>query len=281
MKHINHNIALRKVFLIADSALQIQNIEFVLSYGLLVNVTDDMITNLPDASFRITHEWNRNIPSQAIIEIKAGFPMIVLPRKHLILTMVILEEFLKKSYEVVFEQGDNQVIGGDCSKTVIRNRTGLKAFLEWGFWHILQSHHSCQPMRNRAKHICLVLDEARRSRNCIIHNNGLYNYSYKKDVIKIAGESPLIRPPISGAVPQDSPVIYDFDDYFEAYLCSVEFCHLLYCRLRNYYFHEPEDFDYREEGARSNPMSYLLGTDRYRQIIRDEGGNYILKEEKP
>jgi hypothetical protein len=119
-----------------------------------------------------------------------------------------------------------------------------KSRLDWAFERLTTTSYGTTGMISRLDENRRKVDHGRRLRNCVLHNNGLFNTRYETDAIPIKGRvelhpdfakfkaDPAVRVPIV-------LTRLEFDDLYKAH---VELLHQLHDVLQR------EDFGYTGKG---------------------------------
>jgi hypothetical protein len=129
-----------------------------------------------------------------------------------------------------------------------------KHLLAWAFEIVRSSTSGSLSMQSRLPAVCGDVDNGRRLRNCIAHNNGRYKQFYLDDAIQVSWVQVLHLPrnvnDVVAAVAAEDKIVIT-NSHFEKLLHShVELLHMLHNTIQSTFFHEHEGYNYAKEGKR-------------------------------
>jgi hypothetical protein len=128
--------------------------------------------SLPEKVFQLTHEWFRSYdPKELVRAIRDTGIDFLLSRASLVSLVVISEAAVG---------GMNARLAKLLHSSEVE---GNKRLLQWAFGLLRDSTSGSESMLRRLPETCGDLDNARRLRNCIVHNNGKYSNRYSEDAI--------------------------------------------------------------------------------------------------
>jgi len=120
--------------------------------------------------------------------------------------------------------------------------------LSWAFGLVKGSSCGSPEMVARLAETCGDLDNARRLRNCIAHNNGAYNQMYESDVIN-DGWTKIQREKDSVLGVAERSKIFLVTARFEYFSRShIEFLHILHNTIQLDSFGHSSGYNYAQEG---------------------------------
>ncbi len=192
-----------------------------------------MAARLPQGTFQLTHHWARNYdPEELVTEICSTGIEFLLSRSSLVSLVTLCEAALKR-----FNQRLSSL--NNC-----REITGQKKLLAWAFTLVTDSAPSLGQIGERLPATCGDLDNARRLRNCIVHNNGGYDEKYLSDCVDVDW---VKRQQESGVATGEK--IFLTSERFEYFSRShVEFLHVLHNSIQDTFFGHKNGYSYAEEG---------------------------------
>lgn len=196
----------------------------------------------------MTHHWVRGYDPAGMVRAISGIGIdFLLSRSSLVSLVTICEAALRRF-------NDRLAHLGKCPKKK-RN----KQLLEWAFMLVKGYSSTSAEMLDRLPETCGDLDNARRLRNCIVHNNGAYDQTYESDVItdgwtKIQRE----KDSVSGVARRDK--IFLQTERFEYFSRShIEFLHILHNTIQLDFFDHSTGYNYAQEGKRIEWYRVLSG----------------------
>jgi hypothetical protein len=116
-----------------------------------------------------------------------------------------------------------------------------------GIWFVRGSASGSEKMLKRLPETCGDLDNARRLRNCIVHDNGTYSVSYSRDAISdgwvvVQNECDTSPADTGKSVIQITTSRYE---YFSR--SHIEFLHILHNTIQSKYFGHHDGYNYANE----------------------------------
>lgn len=209
---------------------------------------ESVAPHLPQRKFQITHEWARNYDpadlTRAICDIGIDF---LLCRSALVSLVTICEAALMRFNARLEKLGEPR-------------QTHNKTLLAWAFDIVQNSKSGSTTMLSRLPETCGDLDNARRLRNCIVHNNGCYSQRYIDDTIDNNWVIKKYIKDYKRAVAAREPIFLTTADHYEGFSRShVEFLHILHNTIQQNFFGHADGYNYAVEGKRIEWYRILSG----------------------
>jgi hypothetical protein len=199
------------------------------------DTTDEqrIVARLPQKAFQLTHEWLRIYdPEELVRAIRDTGIDFLLSRSSLVSLVVISEAALGGMNTRLAKLGHSE------------KKEGNKKLLQWAFDVVRGSAPGSG--LTRLPETCGDLDNARRLRNCIVHNNGKYNKRYLNDAIVdgwVVVRSEYHTQCAVGAI-QLTTARYE---HFSR--SHIEFLHILHNAIQSRFFKHPDGYKYEESKA--------------------------------
>lgn len=202
----------------------------------------------PPRAFRLTHTWSRNYNplelTQAISDTGIDF---LLSRSSLVALVTICEAALAHFSAHLAKLGH-------CSE-----KANQKQRLVWAFEMLKTSTSGSAEMLARLPETCGDVDNARRLRNRIIHNNGCYDHRYLSDAIDDGWVKPQYEKDSSRAVNARSPIFLLTERYEHFSRSHIEFLHILHNTIQQQCFGHADGYNYANESKRIEWSRILSG----------------------
>ena len=238
---------IQHVFEIADDSLQ-----GVLGYHLYVIAiqlaadTEKVMENLPADRIPMTFSWVRFYQKEDLIEaFKLPVFQIYQSRISLIAIVNVFDVALDSFIRNLKAKGHPQYLGNRKLK-----KPSLKRRIRWASEQLIQCDIGDTEAIKKMPFTFGIIDNARRLRNLIVHNQGLFDDGYEKDAISSNGIVVDLHPHYSifKTNPQKSvPIIMATGDFLEFAKAHIEVLHLLHNFIQKKYFGFQKAYDYREE----------------------------------
>lgn len=212
---------------------------------------ESLVSHFPERAFRVTHGWVRGYnPQQLTRTIRDIGIDFLISRSSLVSLVTICEAAL-----VRFNTHLSAL--GYCEP-----QSKHKKLLAWAF-AILQKYASAAPNSDeilaRLPETCGDLDNARRLRNCIVHNNGCYIQRYLDDLISDGWVKPQYEKDSPRAVPAREPIFLTSEGYEHFSRSHIEFLHVLHNTIQHKFFGHADGYNYGEEGKAIEWFRILSG----------------------
>ena len=204
---------------------------------------------LPQGAFQLTHQWARTYDAnelvQAIYDIGIDF---LLSRSSLVSLVAICEAALNRFNTRLADLGR-------CKK-----KTKNKQLLRWAFELVRDSQSGSPETIARLPQSCGDLDNARRLRNCIVHNNGKYDKQmYLDDAIHDSWIMVQHENDAARSVDEREPIFLVTDRFEYFFRSHIEFLHIMHNTVQSKYFGHGEAYNYGDEGKRIEWYRILSG----------------------
>src|SRR2546428_277453 len=150
------------IFTTADDAMQgLWALHMYLKAATDIAEGQSIALRLPQQVFPLTHDWLRFYdPKELVGAIRETGIDFLLSRASLVSLVAISEAALDRMNARLESLGHS------------RREDGNKKLLQWAFGMVKDSSSGSEKMLGRLRETCGDLDNARRLRNCIVHNNG-------------------------------------------------------------------------------------------------------------
>jgi hypothetical protein len=239
----NRDKDIQRVFEIADDSLQ-----GILGYHLYVvsmqsaSNVEKIAQYLPDKAFQMTFDWIRYYQKESLIRaFEPPFLEFYQSKISLISIVTVFDVMLNNFIKNLMEKGHSQKL----------KNTKLKNCIEWAYGQLSPCHVvGNDSMVKRLPETFGIIDNARRLRNLIIHDQGLFEAKYEQDVLKFGNIVPDMHPSYSlyKVNPQELiPVIISTVDFLRFSMAHLEALHLLHNEIQMKYFGHNLGYDYRVE----------------------------------
>jgi hypothetical protein len=203
--------------------------------------------NLPADRIPITFSWDRFYRKQDLISaFKLPIFEIYQSRISLIAIVNVFEVALASFIRYLNAKGHQQSLQNKKLKGTPR----LKQCIKWAYEESLHCDIGDKEAVRRLPTTFGIVDDARRLRNLIIHNHGLFDEIYERDAICSGGVVIQTHPHYSifKTNPQRStPLIITTGDIIDFVKAHVEVLHILHNSIQKKYFGFPEPYSYLEE----------------------------------
>jgi hypothetical protein len=253
---------IQKVFEVADDSLQ-----GVLGYHLYTIAAQKSAdakkigTYLPDDRIPITFDWDRFYNKQELVDLfTSPFFELVQARISLIATTNVFDAALNRFVEHLSEKGFRQ-----------KPRQSYKQRIEWAYQESLKSDIGNKNTLDRLPGTFGIVDNARRLRNLIVHNHGLFDEKYKTDAIDSHGIQIDLHPgydeskkPSKKAI----PVLITTDYLIRFIRAHIEVLHVLHNGIQKRFFGVAEGYSYELERKPIEWRSILLGNSKVRILFQ-------------
>jgi hypothetical protein len=126
----------------------------------------------------------------------------------------------------------------------------LKQCIQWAYEQLFECDIGDTEAIKRLPTTFGIIDNARRLRNLIVHNHGLFDESYEKDAIDSNRLVVDLHPhyTIFKTNPQKPvPIMMATGDFLKFAKAHIEVLHLLHNFIQKKYFRFQKAYDYREE----------------------------------
>jgi hypothetical protein len=236
------------IFTTADDAMQgLWALHMYLKAA--TNATDEqsIVPRLPEKNFQLTHEWLRLYdPKELVRAIRDTGIDFLLSRASLVSLVAISEAALDGMNARLANLGHSR-------------KGGNKRLLQWAFGLMRGSTSGSENMLKRLPETCGDLDNARRLRNCIVHNNGKYSSWYLEDAINDGWVVVQRESDISCAAAGRRAIQLTTARYEHFSRSHTEFLHILHNTIQSKFFGHHYGYSYADEGKRIEWHRVLTG----------------------
>jgi hypothetical protein len=243
---VARDLPITETFTTADDAMQgLWGSHTYVSAALAVADRARLVATLPNRRFALTHEWERFYNRHDLAaEMERIGPQFLQSRASLLVLVMIFEHAAWRFNERLFKLGHAP------------RRSKYKNLLEWVFSLMRGSDAGSTTMIKRLPDTCGDVDNARRLRNTIVHNNGMYSERYGSDSIsdgwvKVASER-------DWRVAE--PVLISTERFEHFSKSHIELLHILHNSIQRKFFGHLDDFNYRRERKRIEWHRVLTGS---------------------
>ncbi|MFB3812491.1 MAG: hypothetical protein ACE14L_00140 [Terriglobales bacterium] len=239
------------IFESADDALQ-----GTLAYHLYVKnvvrqltIPHELLDDKRRFQFEITHEWARNFEVGEFFRHISDGMEFQHCRTMLLAILPYFEVALRRIKRRLYELGK---LG---TQAAVYSEPDYKPLLKWAFQTVQNTQAGSPTMRQRLPQVCGDIDNARRLRNCSVHDNNYFNESYTEDVISEHGVQPqFLR---NHAVGQKIFLTNARIEYF--FYSHIEFLHMFHNTVQRKFFQHDEDYNYEREGKTAELWRMIAG----------------------
>lgn len=245
---MNRNLDIRKVFDIADDSLQ-----GVLGYHCYVtsmqkNADMKKIWKyLPDNVIPHTFSWVRYYQKQDLTDTMASIFEFYQSRISLIAVVSVFEAALGDFIHYLNKNGYQQRLN---SKELKGRGESYKTWIKWAYLEAQKCDIGDKKAIKRLPKTFGKIDNARRLRNLIIHNHGLFTERYEKGAINFGGIEIESHPDYAAfkknpKIP--SPIKITTQDIVDFSRSHIEVLHVLHNGIQKIFFGFSKAYDYRKE----------------------------------
>jgi hypothetical protein len=237
------------IFTTADDAMQgLWALHMYLKAATDTTDEQSIGRSLPEKVFQLTHEWFRSYdPKELVRAIRDTGIDFLLSRASLVSLVVISEA----------------AVGGMNARLAKLHHSseveGNKRLLQWAFGLLRDSTSGSENMLRRLPETCGDLDNARRLRNCIVHNNGKYSNRYSEDAIDDGWVVVQREPDTSSAAAGRHAIQLTTSRYEHFSRSHIEFLHILHNTIQSRFFGHHDGYTYAEEGKQIEWHRVLTG----------------------
>lgn len=253
---------IQRVFEVADDSMQ-----GVLRYHLYTIAaqksadSEKITTYLPDDRIPITFDWDRFYNRKELVALfTSPFFELVQTRISLIATTNVFDAALNRFIEYLSEKGFRQ-----------KPRRSYKQRIEWAYHESLSSDVGNKNTLGRLPETFGIVDNARRLRNLIVHNHGLFDQKYGTDVIDSYGIKIDFHPAYDESLVLSKnaiPVMITTDQLIRFIRAHIEVLHVLHNSIQKRFFGVTEGYSYQLERKPIDWRSILLGSSKVKILFQ-------------
>jgi hypothetical protein len=232
------NSQIEGIFTTADDQMQgLWGLHSYLKVATEITAREKLIPYLPQGAFPFTHHWSRNYQASEMVRAMSDTGIdFLLSRSSLVSLVTICEAALDRFNSRLAELKE-------CVK-----KDGNKQLLSWAFELVRGSSCGSPEMIARLPETCGDLDNARRLRNCIVHNNGAYDQMYESDVIKGVWIKTQHERDYASSVAGKNKIFLDTERFEHFSRSHIEFLHILHNTIQLDFFGHSTGYNYAQEG---------------------------------
>ncbi len=196
----------------------------------------EILSHLPE-NLPLTHEWIRKYDPSSLIQVMRAFFDSYHARVSLISQIGVFEGAITSFVNCLRKMNKITRLRNDHYKTK----------LEWAFGVALQSTYGKRGMIARIPRLCLDVDHARRIRNLWMHNNGLFNDSYRQG-ITVAGKGPIIEPAFREfdlSKTRRVPIVLEPEGFLAMSKSHIELLHQVHHSIQRIYYGQKRSYSYK------------------------------------
>jgi len=257
---MNRNPEIQKAFEITDDSLQ-----GVLGYHLYVTAMKKSVDvrklseYLPDNVIPHTFSWHRYYQKQDLTGTFGSIFESYQSRISLVAMVNVFEVALKKFICYLDGSGHPQTLNGKK----LDGDENYKTHIQWAYLEARKCDIGDKDAIKRLPKTFGKIDNARRLRNLVVHNHGLFNQRYKTDAIEYMDIEIELHPDYatfenSPQVP--SPIRLTTDNIVDFSKSHVEVLHVLHNGVQKNFFGFPDAYNYGQEQKLIEWEKVLLGT---------------------
>lgn len=257
---MNRDADILRIFETADDSLQ-----GVIGYHLYVTAMQKAVAEekmqefLPDKAIPHTFSWVRFYEKQDLINaFKTPVFELYQSRISLVAMTNVFEVALDNFISCLEQKGHHQFLDG---KKLRQNRS-YKECVRWAYLQALKCDIGDKSAIQRLPTTFGIIDNARRLRNLIVHNHGLFDMGYEKEAITSDGIVVELYPDyqIFKEKPQrPTPLVIATEDVIKFSRSHIEALHVLHNHIQKEYCHFSRAYDYREANKRIEWNKVLWG----------------------
>ena len=249
---MTRNVEIQRIFENADDSLQgvLGHHFYVLALYNSVDDFDKIDENLPNVSdrptvdaFPMTFSWHRYYRKNELIRTYMA-PFFELYQSRVTLTSIvsIFDDFLSKFIFKLNSLGCNPKIKGEKYNEKWKYWKKIK----WAFFESRDCTIGDLKAIERLPKTFGIIEEARRLRNLILHNHGIFNDRYVKEAKEEKNFEKYVHPDYKDSS-HNIPVILTQGDIINFSRAHLEVLHILHNQIQKKYFNHFEAYDYRNE----------------------------------
>ena len=268
---MKRDLDIQKVFETADDSLQ-----GVLGYHLYVIALqksadiEGILEYLPDQRIPITFSWDRFYSKQDLTNaFKSPFFELYQSRISLVAVTNVFEVALKNFIFNLDQKGYNQSLNG---KELTERTLSYKKCIKWAYDKSTKCDIGDKEAIKRLPKTFGMIDDARRLRNLIVHNHGLFNQIYEKDAISTDGIEKYLHSHYQQFFQKNPqrlvPVIITTNDIVGFCRAHIEVIHVLHNSVQKGYFEFPKAYSYRRQRKGIEWKKVLWGGAKVSILIR-------------
>ena len=233
---------IQSVFEVADDSLQgiLGHYLYVVAMQTAIN-SEKLMENLPNERIPMTFSWDRFYQKQDLVQtFKPPVFEFYQTRISLISIVTVFDVMFNDFVKHLREKGHSQNL----------KNTKLKNCIKWAYEQLSPCDIGDTEAIKRLPVTFGMIDNARRLRNLIIHNQGIFNERYEQDVLKFNDIEVNMHPDYSlfKTNPKNlTTVILERAYFLNFSKAHLEVLHLLHNKIQKKYFGYDTAYDYSRE----------------------------------
>lgn len=252
---MTRDLEIQKIFENADDSLQgvLGHHFYVLALYQSVDDPNKIRKNLPNVSdkltvdaFPMTFSWIRYYRKEELINTYRP-PFFVLYQSRVTLTGIVsvFDDFLNKVILKLNCLGHNPTLEGkEYNKK--NNKWKYKQKIKWAFLESQESKIGDLGAIKRLPKTFGIIEEARRLRNLIMHNHGIFDELYGRESKQVNDFENYVHPDYKDSK-KDIAVIINYEDIVNISRAHIEVIHILHNQIQKKYFKHSKAYDYGKE----------------------------------
>jgi hypothetical protein len=254
---VKRDLEIQKAFEVADDSLQaVQDYHLYVIAAQKSSDKDKIATYFPDRGIRITPVWGRYYDKHEVIDF-FGSHLFEPIQARVSLTYVtsIFDDFLSRFIKHLADKGFPQNCNAD---------DGYRKRILWAYRECKRCPLSAvnDETLKRLPMTFGIIDNARRLRNLIVHNHGLFDEDYENSAIRSDGIEVQLHPNYSEFKknPKRSiPAIITTKDLLNFVWFHVEALHVAHNSIQEEFFHVTDGYSYEAEKKSLELKNLLFG----------------------
>lgn len=248
---MDRNLDIQKVFEVADDSLQ-----GVLGYHLYIIAMQKSVDvkkiweYLPDTAIPHTFSWNRYYQKQDLTDTLTPIFEYYQSRISLIAMVNVFEVALGNFIYHLDQNGHPQTLNG---KKLKGKDEKYKPCIKWAYLEVRKCDIGDEKAIKRLPKTFGKIDNARRFRNLIVHNHGLFTKRYEEDAINVMDIEIELHPDYAKFKKNPQipiPIKLTTKDIIDFSSSHIEVLHILHNSTQKNFFGFSEAYDYRKEQKR-------------------------------
>jgi hypothetical protein len=249
------NVDIERAFLIADDAMQgLWGLQTYIRAAIVVAETNQLGQTLPPVRFKLTHEWKRHYDPQELILEMEKVGEYVISRMCLLNLVAVFEAAVKQFHQRLLDLHHAKKLSNS-------NYLNYLTFLKWAFETVRNDPVGSKAAIDRLPETCGDVDNARRLRNIIVHNNGRYEVSYSAQAKAFDGGwvKTMYETGFEDAIQHEKPLLLSRDRFEHFSHSHVELLHILHNTIQRKFFGHDDGYNYAEESKKVEWHRVLSG----------------------
>ena len=250
---MNRDTDIQRVFEIADDSLQ-----GVLGYHLYITAMQKDVNvkkiwnHLPDESIPHTFSWVRFYRKQDLTDaFRPPVFQLFQSRISLIAMTNMFEVALENFIRYLDQKGHPQFLKGKKLLRKEKEKLSYKTSIKWAYKESRKCEIGDKEAIKRLPITFGMIDNARRLRNLVVHNHGLFDTFYEEDAIDYDGIVKELHPHYQQSFKKNphkpTPVIITTEYFIRFSKAHIEVLHVLHNSIQKEYFGFSKAYSYLQE----------------------------------